>query len=60
MVYDFVRDFTEKHGHPPSVRETGVAVGIPNVGSIYYHLVALTKQGALRPCSCGCGRHWLA
>jgi repressor LexA len=46
-IVDFIRQYTEEHGFPPSVREIGRAVGIRSTRAVKYHLDILVQQGAL-------------
>lgn len=46
-ILDFIRQYTEEHGFPPSVREIGRAVGIRSTRAVKYHLDILVQQGTL-------------
>ncbi|UCG43771.1 MAG: transcriptional repressor LexA [candidate division WOR-3 bacterium] len=46
-IVDFIRQYTEEHGFPPSVREIGRAVGIRSTRAVKYHLDILVQQGTL-------------
>ncbi len=47
-ILDFIRDWVESHGYPPSVREIGEAVGLVSPSSVAYQLKELEKKGYLR------------
>jgi repressor LexA len=47
-ILDFIRDWVEGHGYPPSVREIGEAVGLVSPSSVAYQLKELEKKGYLR------------
>lgn len=47
-ILDFVSDFIQENGFPPSVREIGAAVGLNSTASVSYHLRQLELQGLLR------------
>ncbi len=46
-ILDFIRQYTEEHGFPPSIREIGRAVGIRSTRAVKYHLDILVQQGTL-------------
>lgn len=47
-IMEFLRDWGERHGYPPSVREIGEAVGLVSPSSVAYQLKALERKGYLR------------
>lgn len=47
-ILSFIRDWVERHGYPPSVREIGEAVGLVSPSSVAYQLKELEKKGLLR------------
>jgi repressor LexA len=47
-ILEFIRDWVEKYGYPPSVREIGEAVGLVSPSSVAYQLKALESKGYLR------------
>jgi repressor LexA len=47
-ILDFIRDWVERYGYPPSVREIGEAVGLVSPSSVAYQLKELEKKGFLR------------
>lgn len=46
-ILDFVQEFQEKHGFPPSIREIGEFFGIRSTNGVSDHLRALEKKGFL-------------
>ena len=46
-ILDFVRDFIQKKGYPPAVREIGAAVGLSSSASVHNHLRKLEEMGFL-------------
>jgi repressor LexA len=47
-IMEFLRDWGDQHGYPPSVREIGEAVGLVSPSSVAYQLKALERKGYLR------------
>jgi repressor LexA len=47
-ILEFIRDWGERYGYPPSVREIGEAVGLVSPSSVAYQLKALETKGFLR------------
>jgi repressor LexA len=47
-VLDVIRDWVERFGYPPSVREIGEAVGLTSTSSVAHQLRALERKGYLR------------
>ncbi len=47
-VLEVIRDWVERFGYPPSVREIGEAVGLTSTSSVAYQLRELEKRGYLR------------
>ena len=48
MIMDYVNQFIQENGYPPSVREIGEAVGLRSTASVSYHLQALQEKGLLQ------------
>jgi repressor LexA len=46
-ILEVIRDFTEEHGYPPSVREIGVLVGLSSSSTVQSHLKSLEKRGLI-------------
>lgn len=47
-VLDVIRDWVDRFGYPPSVREIGEAVGLTSTSSVAHQLRALERKGFLR------------
>jgi repressor LexA len=47
-VLEVIRDYVERHGYPPSIREIGDIVGLHSTSSVAYQLRALERKGYLR------------
>ena len=47
-ILEFIRDWVERYGYPPSVREIGEAVGLTSTSSVAHQLRALERKGYLR------------
>ena len=47
-IVEFVRQFTQENGFPPSIREIGAAVGLRSTASVSYHLQQLQEKGLLQ------------
>lgn len=44
-ILEVIRDFTEAHGYPPSVREIGERVGLSSSSTVQSHLKSLERRG---------------
>jgi repressor LexA len=47
-ILDFLAEYTNDHGYPPSIREIGQAVGISSTSVVDYNLRALERGGLIR------------
>jgi repressor LexA len=47
-IWDFLVDYVERHGYPPTVREIGAAVGLASPSTVHAHLATLERAGLLR------------
>ncbi len=47
-ILEFIKDWVERYGYPPSVREIGEAVGLVSPSSVAYQLKELERKGYLR------------
>jgi len=45
IVLDFLQAYSQEHGFPPTMREIGRGIGLPNVSAVRGHLTALEKKG---------------
>lgn len=46
-IYQFIREYTQREGRPPTNREIGQAVGIKSTGHVDHHLSALERKGLI-------------
>lgn len=46
-ILEIIRDFTQEHGYPPSVREIGERVGLSSSSTVQSHLRSLEKRGLI-------------
>jgi repressor LexA len=47
-IYDFVVEYVDAHGYPPTVREIGERVGLASPSTVHAHLANLERAGYLR------------
>src|SRR5216684_6958135 len=47
-IWDFLVDYVDKHGYPPTVREIGEAVGLASPSTVHAHLANLERAGLLK------------
>lgn len=47
-IWDFLVDYLDRHGYPPTVREIGEAVGLASPSTVHAHLANLERAGLLR------------
>src|SRR5438093_7462546 len=47
-IWDFLVDYVDRHGYPPTVREIGQAVGLASPSTVHAHLANLERAGLLR------------
>ena len=47
QIYDFILEFTNRHGYPPSVREIGTAVGLKSPSTVHFHMKGLEEAGVI-------------
>ena len=52
-IYNFILEFTDDHGYPPSVREIAEAVNLKSPSTVHFHMKALQEKGLI---SCAEGR----
>ena len=46
-IYQYILEFTEKNGYPPSVREIAEAVGLKSPSTVHFHLKSLEDSGVI-------------
>ena len=47
-IWNFLVDYVDRHGYPPTVREIGEAVGLASPSTVHAHLANLERAGWLR------------
>ena len=47
-IWDFLVDYVDGHGYPPTVREIGDAVGLASPSTVHAHLANLERAGLLK------------
>ena len=47
-IWEFLVDYVDRHGYPPTVREIGDAVGLASPSTVHAHLANLERMGLLR------------
>ena len=47
-IWDFLVEYVDGHGYPPTVREIGEAVGLASPSTVHAHLANLERAGLLR------------
>ncbi len=47
-IWDFVVEYANGHGYPPTVREIGEAVGLASPSTVHAHLANLERAGLLK------------
>lgn len=46
-IYDFVVDYIQEHGYPPTVREIGTGAYLSSTSSVHSHLLQMLESGML-------------
>ena len=47
-IWQFLGEYVDGHGYPPTVREIGEAVGLASPSTVHAHLANLERAGLLR------------
>jgi repressor LexA len=47
-IWDYVVEYVDRHGYPPTVREIGERVGLASPSTVHAHLANLERAGYLR------------
>ena len=47
-IFEFIKRYSARHGYPPTVRDTGKAIGLTSPSTVHAHLTNLEKVGLLR------------
>src|SRR4249919_3537788 len=48
QIWDFLVEYVDRHGYPPTVREIGEAVGLASPSTVHAHLANLERAGLLK------------
>lgn len=48
QIYDYIKQYQEENGYPPSVREMAAAVGLSSPSTVHAHLSALEDHGLIK------------
>src|ERR671938_1164758 len=48
QIWDYLVEYVDGHGYPPTVREIGDAVGLASPSTVHAHLANLERAGLLR------------
>ncbi|MBE7019320.1 MAG: transcriptional repressor LexA [Ruminococcaceae bacterium] len=51
LILDFINDFQEKNGFPPTVRDICIGVGLRSTATVFTHLKNLEEKGVLNKSS---------
>jgi repressor LexA len=47
-IWEYLVEYTDRHGYPPTVREIGDAVGLASPSTVHAHLANLERAGFLK------------
>jgi repressor LexA len=47
-IFDFIKQYSSRHGYPPTVRDIGKAIGLTSSSTVHAHLANLEKLGLVR------------
>src|SRR5205807_7899715 len=47
-IWDFLVEYVDRHGYPPTVRESGESVGLASPSTVHAHLANLERAGLLK------------
>src|SRR5205823_11715315 len=47
-IWNFLVEYVDRHGYPPTVREIGERVGLASPSTVHAHLANLERAGLLR------------
>ena len=48
QIWNYLADYVDRHGYPPTVREIGAEVGLASPSTVHAHLANLERAGLLR------------
>src|SRR5512134_2229070 len=47
-IWQFLAEYVDEHGYPPTVREIGDAVGLASPSTVHAHLANLERAGLIK------------
>ena len=47
-IFEFIKQYSTRHGYPPTVRDIGKAIGLTSSSTVHAHLANLEKLGLVR------------
>ena len=47
-IYEFLKEYTEEKGYPPTIREIGEAVSLKSTSTVQGHLQRLERKGLIK------------
>jgi repressor LexA len=47
-IFEFIKQYSGRHGYPPTVRDIGKAIGLTSSSTVHAHLANLEKLGLVR------------
>jgi repressor LexA len=47
-IFEFIKQYSGRHGYPPTVRDIGKAIGLTSSSTVHAHLANLEKLGLFR------------
>jgi repressor LexA len=47
-IFEFIKQYSGRHGYPPTVRDIGKAIGLTSSSTVHAHLSNLEKLGLIR------------
>ena len=47
-IFEYIEEFTQEHGYPPSVREIGAKIGLKSPSTVHVHLKVLAEKGYIK------------
>lgn len=51
LIFDFINEFQDKNGYPPTVRDICIGVGLRSTATVFTHLKNLEEKGVLNKSS---------
>lgn len=48
VIYEFIRDYIQEHGYPPTIREIGKEVELKSISTVHHHLRKLEEKDLIK------------